>query len=215
MRPAYAMARNRTIAGSGPPRKPRQDRCFNGVGYNKKPCHREFDMKFRSIAGKPLHSAVGMYAEECKAGLLSRREFLTRAIGPWRHLGRGLCADRGRGPGPRRHDDAGDGWHAEDPDGNQGPEGSAHRRLVADLELHPRLAGVSGRIRDRRNLQADAAGKLGGQRRRHRIRPACAQGRDLEQRRPLHRRGCGAEHHPLVRRQCRRQLDGRPHGRHG
>ena len=36
-------------------------------------------MKFQSITGKPLHRAVGMYAEECKAGVLSRREFLTRA----------------------------------------------------------------------------------------------------------------------------------------
>ena len=36
-------------------------------------------MKFDKINGKPLHRAVGMYAAECKAGLLSRREFLTRA----------------------------------------------------------------------------------------------------------------------------------------
>ena len=32
-----------------------------------------------TINGKPLHKAVGMYAEEFKAGLLSRREFLARA----------------------------------------------------------------------------------------------------------------------------------------
>jgi peptide/nickel transport system substrate-binding protein len=36
-------------------------------------------MKFETINGKPLHPAVGMYADECKAGKLSRREFLTRA----------------------------------------------------------------------------------------------------------------------------------------
>jgi peptide/nickel transport system substrate-binding protein len=36
-------------------------------------------MKFDKNIGKPLHRAVGMYAAECKAGLLSRREFLTRA----------------------------------------------------------------------------------------------------------------------------------------
>lgn len=32
-----------------------------------------------TINGKPMHKAVTMYAEECKAGLLSRREFLARA----------------------------------------------------------------------------------------------------------------------------------------
>jgi peptide/nickel transport system substrate-binding protein len=32
-----------------------------------------------TIHGKPLHDAVKMYAEECKAGSLSRREFLARA----------------------------------------------------------------------------------------------------------------------------------------
>ena len=32
-----------------------------------------------TLTGKPLHPAVTMYAEECKRGELSRREFLTRA----------------------------------------------------------------------------------------------------------------------------------------
>ncbi|WP_166415505.1 ABC transporter substrate-binding protein [Cochlodiniinecator piscidefendens] len=33
----------------------------------------------QTINGKPLHSAVQMYAEECKAGKLDRREFLARS----------------------------------------------------------------------------------------------------------------------------------------
>jgi len=36
-------------------------------------------MTDQTINGKPLHHAVKMYAEECKAGKLSRREFLTRS----------------------------------------------------------------------------------------------------------------------------------------
>lgn len=36
-------------------------------------------MTKETINGKPMHKAVSMYAEECKAGKLSRREFLTRA----------------------------------------------------------------------------------------------------------------------------------------
>ncbi|MFV0474962.1 MAG: ABC transporter substrate-binding protein [Pikeienuella sp.] len=32
-----------------------------------------------TLSGGPLHRAVAMYAQECKAGLLDRREFLTRA----------------------------------------------------------------------------------------------------------------------------------------
>ena len=32
-----------------------------------------------TINGKPLHKSVEMYAEECKAGELSRREFMARA----------------------------------------------------------------------------------------------------------------------------------------
>jgi len=36
-------------------------------------------MTRQTINGKPLHPAVGMYAEECRNGQLSRREFLTRA----------------------------------------------------------------------------------------------------------------------------------------
>ena len=32
-----------------------------------------------TLTGKPLHPAVAMYAEECKRGEMSRREFLTRA----------------------------------------------------------------------------------------------------------------------------------------
>ncbi|MCB1368636.1 MAG: ABC transporter substrate-binding protein [Rhodobacteraceae bacterium] len=36
-------------------------------------------MTNQTINGKPLHRAVKMYAEECKKGLMSRREFLTRA----------------------------------------------------------------------------------------------------------------------------------------
>lgn len=36
-------------------------------------------MTKQTINGKPLHQAVKMYADECKAGLMNRREFLTRA----------------------------------------------------------------------------------------------------------------------------------------
>jgi len=36
-------------------------------------------MSKQTINGKPLHESVKMYAEECKAGELSRREFVTRA----------------------------------------------------------------------------------------------------------------------------------------
>ncbi len=36
-------------------------------------------MSTQTINGKPLHESVKMYAEECKAGELSRREFVTRA----------------------------------------------------------------------------------------------------------------------------------------
>jgi len=36
-------------------------------------------MSKQTINGKPLHESVKMYAEECKAGKLSRREFVTRA----------------------------------------------------------------------------------------------------------------------------------------
>ncbi|MEE9428431.1 MAG: ABC transporter substrate-binding protein [Paracoccaceae bacterium] len=36
-------------------------------------------MKSDTINGKAMHSAVQMYADECKAGKLSRREFLTRS----------------------------------------------------------------------------------------------------------------------------------------
>lgn len=36
-------------------------------------------MTKETINGKPLHSAVKMFAEECKAGLMNRREFMTRA----------------------------------------------------------------------------------------------------------------------------------------
>jgi len=36
-------------------------------------------MTKQTINGKPLHKAVRMYAEECKAGAMNRREFLTRA----------------------------------------------------------------------------------------------------------------------------------------
>ena len=36
-------------------------------------------MNDQTKIGAPVHPAVEMYAEECKAGLLSRREFLTRA----------------------------------------------------------------------------------------------------------------------------------------
>jgi peptide/nickel transport system substrate-binding protein len=36
-------------------------------------------MKFGTINGKPLHAAVGMFADEYKAGRLSRREFMARA----------------------------------------------------------------------------------------------------------------------------------------
>jgi len=36
-------------------------------------------MTRETINGKPLHPAVRMYAEECKAGLMNRREFLARA----------------------------------------------------------------------------------------------------------------------------------------
>ena len=32
-----------------------------------------------TLTGKPMHPAVEMYAQECKAGDLSRREFLARA----------------------------------------------------------------------------------------------------------------------------------------
>ena len=36
-------------------------------------------MSKQTINGLPLHDKVKMYAEECKAGLLTRREFVTRA----------------------------------------------------------------------------------------------------------------------------------------
>jgi len=36
-------------------------------------------MSKQTINGKPLHESAKMYAEECKAGKLSRREFVTRA----------------------------------------------------------------------------------------------------------------------------------------
>ena len=36
-------------------------------------------MSHQTINGQPLHQAVAKYAEECKAGQLSRREFITRA----------------------------------------------------------------------------------------------------------------------------------------
>jgi len=36
-------------------------------------------MTHSTINGKPMHPAVGMYAKECKAGNLSRREFMARA----------------------------------------------------------------------------------------------------------------------------------------
>jgi peptide/nickel transport system substrate-binding protein len=45
----------------------------------KEKCHREKMMTHETINGKPVHSAAKMYAEEFKAGLLDRREFLTRA----------------------------------------------------------------------------------------------------------------------------------------
>ena len=36
-------------------------------------------MTAETINGKPMHRAAFMYADECKAGKLSRREFMTRA----------------------------------------------------------------------------------------------------------------------------------------
>ncbi len=36
-------------------------------------------MSKQTINGKPLHSAIATYADEFKAGELSRREFLARA----------------------------------------------------------------------------------------------------------------------------------------
>ncbi len=67
-------------------------------------------------------------------------------------------------------------------------------------QLHARLAGIPRRIQRRRHLPRHAAGKLGNQRRRHRIHAERPQGREVEQRRRLHRRGRGPQHHPLVRR---------------
>ena len=50
------------------------------------------------------------------------------------------------------------------------------------------------------------------QRRRHRIHPACPQGREMVERRRLQRRRRGPQLHPLVRQVRRRQFHGRPHG---
>src|SRR5690554_887682 len=43
--------------------------------------HRELPMKHATLNGKPVHRAAQMYAEEFKAGKLSRREFLARGTG--------------------------------------------------------------------------------------------------------------------------------------
>jgi hypothetical protein len=74
------------------------------------------------------------------------------------------------------------------------------------------LDRVSRDLGKRRHVPALAAGKLGGQRRRHRLYAERPPGREVEQRRRLHRRGRRAQHRGLVRQVARRQLDGRPLG---
>ena len=106
-----------------------------------------------------------------------------------------------------------DGRQPAHPTGRARPQGSAHLRLVRNGQRDPRPSGIPHRIQPRRQLQRRPAGKLGKQCRRDAIHAPRPARRHLEQRRCLHRRGCGRQLPWLVRQHGRRQLDGGPHGR--
>jgi peptide/nickel transport system substrate-binding protein len=53
--------------------------CVSHAAQQNNNCHRETAMTNSTLTGKPMHKAVRMYADECQAGKLDRREFLARA----------------------------------------------------------------------------------------------------------------------------------------
>ncbi len=129
------------------------------------------------------------------------------------HAGDGLRVDRAGRAGRARRRSRGRPARRRPayPDEPAHDEGAAAFRLVRDRQFLPRLARISRRIQQRRYAARHAARGLGGQRRRDRIRPASAPRGALEQRRPVPRRGCGAQFRAVVRRERRGQLDGQPH----
>ena len=137
--------------------------------------------------GAGLHAAAVMYAEEHKAGQLSRREFLTRttALGVSATAAYGLLGLNAPAMA-EAHATAG---------------GTLRMEMETKAIKDPRTADWSqianftrGWLEYLVEYENDgsparhAAGIVGNQRRRDRIHPACPARRDLEQRRRLYRR---------------------------
>ena len=107
-----------------------------------------------------IHPAALMYSEEVRAGKLSRREFLTRASA----LGVSAAAAYGllglAAPQALAQDTPVVGGTLRMDMETKGLKDPRAGRLVADLQLLPRLAGIPGRVQCRRHLPWHAAGKL-------------------------------------------------------
>ena len=95
---------------------------------------------------------------------------------------------------------------------HQGHEGPAQVRLVGNGQCRAPGATTTGQLHHRIHVPAPSAGKLGRQRRRHRIHAACAQGREVVERRRFQRRRRRLQPDALVRQVGRGQFDGRPYG---
>ena len=153
------------------------------------------------------------WAAEARAGAIDRREFLALAtiFGASTAAAYGMLGLADADAGVRRN--AQEGRNAQGRHVRQGPEGPAQLRLARDGQRRAPVPRFAGHLHPPVHLRAGAARILGRQRGCDRIRPARAQGRDLEQRRRLQRRRCDLQHQPLVRPVGRGQFDGRAHGR--
>jgi peptide/nickel transport system substrate-binding protein len=172
-------------------------------------------MKDDSHLADRVHPAAFMYAEEVAAGKLSRREFLTRssALGVSAVAAYGLL-----------------GLAAPEAVAQETPVTGGTLRMNMETRAlkDPRTWDWSELANFSRGwleylVEYERDGTIVGRLleswstndRCNRLHAECPQGRQVEQWRRFHCRRRGLQHHPLVRWQRRRQLDGNPDGQPG
>ena len=166
-----------------------------------------------TLKNKFWRKSLKAWAADAKDGSVDRREFLALAtiFGASTAAAYGLLGIAVPCAGACRHPE--EGRRPARRHVRQGPEGPTDLRLAGNGQCRKAVPRLARHLHPRIHLRAGAAREMGRQRRRDRIHPACASGRDLEQRRRVHRRRRCLQSEPLDRPGRGRQFDGRAHGR--